>query len=229
MKTESELIDLPASSATAVPETAVTPPIAGGPKKSALIAVTETGVSLKSMEDIFLFARAIMDSGMAPRGFDSPQKILVAVQMGMELGLSPMASLNSIAVINNRPTLYGDALPALCNGSGKVEDYKDEIIGADESFGYRVTIKRRDRAEPVVRTFTVAMAKKAGLWGKTGPWTQYPERMLLMRARTFAYRDSFPESLRGIPTYEESRDHPQAEKNVTASLDQLDAPKGDAK
>lgn len=226
MKNEPEqpALELPPSSVTPVPEATPLPPIAGGKPKSALIAVSETGVSLKTMEDVFIFAKAVMDSQMAPKGFDTPQKILVAIQMGMELGLSPMASLSNVAVINGRPTLWGDAVPGVCNASGKVEDYKDEQIGADESYGYRVTIKRRDRSEPVARTFTVSMAKKAGLWGKQGPWTQYPERMLLMRARTYAYRDSFPEALRGIPTYEEARDHPEM-TNVTPKLDELDQPK----
>lgn len=220
-----ETLDLPAS---AVSENApVVPPIAGGKPKSALIAVNETGVSLKSMEEIFIFAKAVLDSGMAPRSFDTPQKILVAVQMGMEIGLSPMSALQNIAVINGKPTIYGDAVPGVCNATGLVENCKDETVGvADtDTWGYRVTVQRKGRADPVVRTFTVKDAKRASLWGKTGPWSQYPDRMLLMRARTFALRDAFPDALRGLPTYEESRDHPQTEKNVTASLSDLDKPK----
>jgi hypothetical protein len=56
--------------------------------------------------------------------------------------------------------------------------------------------------------FTVADAKKAGLWGKTGPWTQYPKRMLQMRARGFALRDAFPDVLKGLVTAEEAQDYP---------------------
>lgn len=203
------------------------PPIAGGKPKSALITVSETGVKLSTMEDIFLFSKAVLDSGMAPRGFDTPQKILVAIQMGMEVGLSPMSALQNIAVINGKPTIYGDAVPGVCMATGQVEVYKDETVGvADtDSWGHKATVKRVGRADPLVRTFTVAMAKKAGLWGKTGPWTQYPDRMLLMRARTFAFRDAFPDALRGLPTYEETRDHPQTERNVTPSLAEIDAPK----
>lgn len=203
-----------------------TPPIAGGKPKSALIAVSDQGLRLSTMEDIFLFAKAVMDSGMAPRGFDTPQKILVAVQMGMEVGLSPMSALQNIAVINGKPTLYGDAVPGVCMATGQVEIYKDESVGvADtDSWGYKATVKRKDRADPISRSFTVKDAKKAGLWGKTGPWTQYPDRMLLMRARTFAMRDCFPDALRGLPTYEEVRDHPEI-KNVTPKLEELDAPK----
>jgi hypothetical protein len=57
----------------------------------------------------------------------------------------------------------------------------------------------------------VAEAKKAGLWGKQGPWTQYPRRMLQMRARGFALRDAFPDVLRGLVTAEEAADYTHVE------------------
>ena len=52
----------------------------------------------------------------------------------------------------------------------------------------------------------MADAKRAGLWGKSGPWTQYPDRMLLFRARGFALRDAFGDYLRGLRTVEEQGD-----------------------
>jgi hypothetical protein len=58
--------------------------------------------------------------------------------------------------------------------------------------------------------FSVADAKRAGLWGKSGPWTQYPRRMLQLRARGFALRDAFPDVLKGLVTAEEAQDYPQA-------------------
>jgi predicted ATPase len=54
----------------------------------------------------------------------------------------------------------------------------------------------------------VADAKKAGLWGKTGPWSQYSKRMLQLRARGFALRDAFPDVLKGLVTAEEAQDYP---------------------
>jgi|HubBroStandDraft_2_1064218.scaffolds.fasta_scaffold04375_8 hypothetical protein len=202
-------------------------PIAGAKPKSALIQMEERGVKLLTMEDCFLFARAVIDSGMAPRGMDTPQKIFIAVQMGAEIGLTPMAALQNIAVINGRPTVWGDAVGAICGPL--IESYKDEMFGTmgDDAWGCRVTIHRKGRAEPIIRAFTIADAKKAGLWGKAGPWTQYPNRMLLMRARTFAYRDACPDALRGVLTAEEAQELP--EKNVTPPrLDDLDAPKTEA-
>lgn len=220
MSTETEALPLATENAPQPP------PIAGGKPKSALIAVTENhGIALRTMEDIFLFAKAVLNSSMAPKGFDTPEKILVAIQMGMEVGLSPMSALQNIAVINGKPTIYGDAVPGICQS--ELADYKDEMLGSEGSddWGYKVTVSRRGRASAIVRSFTVSDAKKAGLWQKGGPWTLYPKRMLLMRARTFAFRDCFPDLLRGLPTYEESRDTPEMRNVTPASLSDIDAPK----
>lgn len=222
MEKTTDTLDLPPAAVTEQQQQAL-PPIAGGKPASALIGYGEQGIAPRTMADAFILAKAIMQSGMAPKAFDTEQKVLVAIQMGAELGLPPMAALQNIAVVNGRPTLWGDAVPGICQTG--IEDYKQEIIGADDSYGYQVTVKRKGRAEAVTARFTVAMAKKAGLWGKTGPWSQYPERMLLNRARTFAMRDAFPDKMRGLSTVEELRDHPEPERNVTPSLSQLDAPK----
>ncbi len=74
-------------------------------------------------------------------------------------------------------------------------------------------VTRRGEA-PQRRTFSVADAKRAGLWGKSGPWTQYPDRMLQLRARGFAIRDVFPDALRGVMTREEAEDMPAEPRHV---------------
>ena len=217
MSNESQTLELPPA------DVKPSLPIAGAKPAVELLKYGERGVAIESMEDLFRLSKAIILSGMAPRGYDKPESVLVAIQMGAEVGLPPLASLQNIAVINGRPTLYGDAVPAIC--APLVESYKDTYIGTmgSDDYGCQVTIVRKGRSEPIVRTFTIADAKKAGLWGKQGPWTQYPARMLLMRARTFAYRDSCPDRLRGMLTAEEATDHPEI-KNVTPrSLNDLDS------
>lgn len=58
-------------------------------------------------------------------------------------------------------------------------------------------------------------AAKAGLKGKQGPWTQYPKRMMQMRARSWALRDVFPDVLRGMPVAEEVMDYAPTERDIT--------------
>jgi hypothetical protein len=192
--------------ASATPEAA---PIAGAKPKVELLKMGERGVELTSYEDLYRFAKAVILSGLAPKGFTKPEEVLITVQFGAELGLSPMQALQNISPINGRPCIWGDAVPGLC--MKHLEKLTDRMVGAagSDDLGFEVTALRKGRAEPVVRVFTVAMAKKAGLWGKAGPWSNYPERMLLMRARTYALRDSCPDALKGLLTVEEAKDHPE--------------------
>jgi hypothetical protein len=127
---------------------------------------------------------------------------MVAVQHGLELGLAPMQALQSIAIINGKPCIYGDAALALCTAHPAFLDIEETTEGSAAT----CVVKRRDRSA-VVRTFTEADAKKAGLWGKSGPWQQYPNRMLQMRARSWALRDAFPDALRGLGIREEVSDY----------------------
>ena len=173
------------------------------------------GVKLASLEDAFRFANAIVASGFAPRGMEKPEAVLVAIQLGAELGLTPMAALQNTAVINGRPAIYGDAALALVRASGLLESFSEEEVGeaGKDSFGIKVTATRRDGSKGS-ETFTVADAKAAKLWGKAGPWTDYPRRMLKFRARGFVLRDVFGDVLKGLRTAEEVRDYPE-ERNIT--------------
>ena len=214
-------LDVAVSEAPAAPK----PPIAGAKPQVELLKYADRGVQLGSVEDAFRFAKAVIASGLAPKGYDRPEAVLIAIQMGAEVGLPPMAALSSIAVINGRPALYGDAMPGVVNASGLMEEYKQEQIGtADkDDWGWKVTVRRKGRSEPVTAIFTVTQAKKAGLWGKAGPWSAYPDRMLLMRARTFALRDTFNDVLRGMTSAEEALDTPKPrEQNVTPGLGALE-------
>ncbi len=176
-------------------------------EKPAPIAVGETGLQFKNSEELFRWAGALSKSGMVPKDYvDRPQAILAAVQLGSELGFSPMQALQSIAVINGRPSVWGDGLVAIALASGLCEDISVEISGTGEVMAAKCEVKRKGIVSPFVATFSVANAKKAGLWGKAGPWAAYPERMLQNRARAFAIRDAFADMLRGIGVREEVMD-----------------------
>jgi hypothetical protein len=174
--------------------------------------VQPRGLALSTFEDAFRFSKLVATSDFAPKDFrGKPESCLLAIQHGAELGLSPMQSLQSIAVVNGRPSVYGDTALAVCKGSPVCEWVRETIEGEGEHMVAVCQAKRRGDAQPVESRFGVAEAKKAGLWGKAGPWTQYPRRMLQMRARGFALRDAFPDLLHGLVTAEEAADYTHAE------------------
>ncbi|WP_306049285.1 recombinase RecT [Oceaniradius stylonematis] len=151
-------------------------------------------------------AQAVTKAGMAPRGLDKPEQAMVAIMHGLEVGFTPMAALQSIAVVNGRPSIWGDGAIALVQSSGKMEAFKEWREGEGDNMVAICRVKRKGSDEPIEGRFSVDDAKKAGLWGKQGPWTQYPKRMLQMRARAFALRDAFADVLRGLGIAEEMAD-----------------------
>lgn len=160
----------------------------------------------QSMEDAYRMAVAVCKAGMAPQGLNTPEKAMIAILHGLEVGLTPMAALQRIAVVNGRPTIWGDGAIGLVRGSGLCEFIKERIDGSGDKMAAVCEAKRRGENESITRTFSVEDAKKAGLWGKAGTWQQYPKRMLQMRARAFALRDGFADVLGGLYLREELED-----------------------
>ena len=156
-----------------------------------------------TMEDAYRLAKAVCAAGMAPRGMDTPEKAMIAIMRGLEVGLTPFQALDKIAIVNGRPVIWGDGALALVRASGLCEYVDESIMGKGEERLALCQSKRRGEAKQIERTFSVADAKKAGLWGKQGPWTQFPDRMLQMRARAFCLRDGFADVLGGLYLKEE--------------------------
>lgn len=170
------------------------------------------GMNLEGMQDYLQFSKVAVASGiLSPAFMRAPDPVaaaFVALQLGAEVGLSPMASLQNIAVINGKPGLYGPAMLAVVEASGKLEDIDEGVAGEGPERHAWCTVQRVGR-KPRTFRFSMEDAKKAKLTGKTGPWTEYPDRMLLARARTFALRDVFPDVLAGLhQSVEELQDIP---------------------
>ena len=160
----------------------------------------------KTLQEAMQFSEMICNSSFCPKDFKGKSgDVLVAVQMGGEIGLQPMQAIQNIAVINGRPCVWGDALPALAKSHPHYES-RDETFD-DQNMTATCTIKRRGE-QPQSVSFSQADAKLANLWGKAGPWTTYPKRMLAMRARAWAIRNVFPDALKGIQVAEEVQDIP---------------------
>jgi len=184
----------------------------------------------QTMAEAMDFSKMLSQSEMVPKSYQrKPQDILVAVQWGYELGLQPLQALQNIAIINGKPSVYGDAALALVKNDPRCAGVNEKIEGEGDARTAYCKVKRRygEEIEETVAQFSVADAKRARLWGKQGPWSQYPDRMLQMRARGFAIRDAFPDALKGVITAEEAQDYPSEPKDVTPRanpLDQIKAP-----
>ncbi len=165
--------------------------------------------SQSNYQHYYKIAQQFAKSTLIPKNYiGKPDDIFIAMAMGYQLGFSVEQSLQDIAVINGRPCLWGDGLLALVLSHPDLESIQEHQMFDDRGniIGCRCIIKRRNHPEHT-EIFTVDDAKKANLWGKQGPWSQYPTRMLKLRARSFAVRDKFADALRGIKVAEEVQDY----------------------
>jgi len=158
----------------------------------------------QTFEEMWRVSGILHEACVAPKDINSREKVCAVIMAGAEVGLAPFQSLQSFAIINGRLSLWGDGMLAVVRAQ-KVR-VSERIDGEGEAMVAVCKATRPDTGEEIERTFSVFDAKKAGLWTKQGPWTQYPKRMLQMRARAWALRDGCADLLRGIPMAEEVQD-----------------------
>jgi len=174
----------------------------------------------KNLTEAMALADMMAKSTIVPKDYiDKPGNCFIAMQWGFELGLPVLQAMQNIAIINGRPTLWGDAVLAIVRSA--VDTAGNRVLeGISETLDEGTmtatcSVKRRGSSKPCVRTFSLAEATKAGLIAKGGTWAAYPKRMLQMRARSWALRDEFTDVLRGMPIAEEVLDYVEREKDVT--------------
>jgi hypothetical protein len=182
-----------------------------------LTTTNQRGFAPTTLTEAIQFSEMLASSSMVPRAYQGkPNDVLVCLQWGYEMGMAPMQALQNIAVINGKPSMYGDSLIALVQASPACEDIEEYFENEGTPNPVAVCVARRKGRTPVIFKFSVEDAKRAGLWGKTGPWQAYPKRMMQMRARGFALRDAFPDVLTGLITAEEAHDWPAEAKGAPA-------------
>jgi hypothetical protein len=166
-----------------------------------------TSFAPRTLDEAIVFCKFLANSDLVPKDYrDKPENVLVAIQMGAELGIAPMQALSGIAVINGRGAVWGDLMLAIIMSHPAYEWHKEWVDGEGDNRAAHCQMKRRGQEVHAVR-FSMADAKKAGLLDKDSPWKKYPDRMMQMRARGFGARDKFADALKGIVSVEEAMDY----------------------
>lgn len=231
-----------------------------------------TAIIPRNLGEVAMCAAAIIRAGLAPDSYTIEPKdaegrnegekitnaanktkarIMIGIMKGAEVGFPPITALSTIAIIANRPCIYGDGAMALVHqsrvlaryeefweGPGEKatgptatdngeEDFTPTLRDFDDGLTAVVRMWRNDHSAPYEGRYSVRDAKRAHLWGnsKKKPWIENPKRMLRIRARSFALRDGFADKLMGLSIHEEMEDLTPAidHKTDTSFLD--DGPK----
>ena len=138
-------------------------------------------------------AQRIANTPFVPTAFrGKPESVFAAVLYGEELGLGPMQSLNSIHVIEGKPSMSPELMRGLVARAGHRIDVK-------ESSGDKVTLwgKRADTGSEATVSWSMKDAQLAGLAGR-GAWKTYPRAMLLARATSELCRMLFADVVAGL-------------------------------
>ena len=171
-----------------------------------------------NMTEAMEFSKFLATSTHIPKDFQgNPNNILVAIQWGYEIGLAPMQALQNIAVINGRPSLWGDSMIAVCKAHPDWRGISETYIEEEDKAVCLVKRNVHGEIEETRSEFSYKDAQRANLTNKPGPWKNYPKRMLQLRARGFALRDAFPDAIKGLITAEEAIAYPEKKdpRNVT--------------
>ena len=190
-------------------------------------ALATLGPSLNEQVEL---AKALAPSDIIPAAYQGkPANIVVAIEFGQSMGLSPAESLYRINVIKGKPTASAELIAAQVRKAGhKLRVSKDEA-----NTSVTCTIVRSDDPKyPFVVTRDKAWAQQMGLAVKEN-YRKQPLTMLTWRAITACAREACPEALFGVAyTPDEVHDFDSVEpvsvdESATVSVADENAPVDD--
>ena len=143
------------------------------------------------------FAEKLAAASLLPRAYQrQPANVLLAMQLGDALGIPPIQAINSIHVIEGKPTASADLIGSLVRRAG----HKLRVVEEATDDGPRVTatlIRADDPEFPFVAVWDRAKSRAAKLHGK-GNWQTYEGQMMRNRAITEVCRMGAGDALYGV-------------------------------
>ncbi|MFM8155417.1 MAG: hypothetical protein ACKOAF_04980 [Actinomycetes bacterium] len=157
--------------------------------------MNEIAVRREPLSERMNYAKAMAQASLLPKEYrNAPANILVALEYADGLGLSPIAAIQGVHVIDGKPSASAQLIGALVRRAG----HRMRVKVADDGLSARATIVRSDDPDfEFESVWTMQRATAAGLTGK-GTWKSYPTNLLKARAITEVARDACPEVLSGV-------------------------------
>lgn len=216
-KQEAAAIDTPAEERPMAPDSVPTAAPEGVPstdfKRLLERSRQPRAIVPKTFTEVKALAEWMCTTGFVPDCYrGKPDDTAGAILYGLEIGLTPFNAVQSIAVINGRPALWGDSMLGLVRQSGLLEWIKERSAQmAGEKGAGHCQIKRKGDPTIYELEYTREMAETAGLIArsagkdgkKLGTWIAHEGRMLQWAARRWPLRDAFGDVTKGIRLAEE--------------------------
>lgn len=141
------------------------------------------------------YAKTVCQGSLVPSAYrGQPANVLIAMDFGRSMGLSPAESLYRITVISGRPSASAELIAANVRRAG----HRLRVKKDNKARWVTCEIVRKDDPDfTFTATWDMAKAQQANLSNKEN-WKKYPMAMLTARAITECARDACPEALYGV-------------------------------
>lgn len=178
------------------------------------IALREEATELETwafdLSQAYSIAQRLVTTSFVPRTYSGKAAdAAAAIMTGREIGLSPLAALRAIDIIQGTPAMRAITLRALVQSAG-------HEIWVDESTATRAVVRGRRRSSDKVETseWSIDRARTMQLLSKDN-WKKQPTAMLLARATSEIARLIAADVLLGLPySVEELDDLGQGESQT---------------
>lgn len=159
-------------------------------------------------------ADTLVKSGFLPPAINTWQKATAMIMYGKELGMGPMESIQSIDVIQGKPTQKPQSMKAMVH-----KKLPAAIFRVVESDDKKCVIEAARPGDPPMKyPFTIEDAQRLGLVNKDN-WKKQPKVMLQWRCIGHVARTVFPDCLSGVSyTPEEMGAQVDDEHNVIEAV-----------
>ena len=162
-------------------------------------------------EGVFKVSQYLAKSDLVPKSFGGrPENVFAAIMYGREIGATPMQSLSNIAVINGRPSIWGELATGLVRQSGLCESLNYKFEGTGATLKCIATGKRRGDTESHTEVFSMEDAKVAGL-DKKDTYLKHPKDMLMWKALHRLFKFLWADVIKGLSIQEVAEDIPMEE------------------
>ncbi len=197
-----ELVAMPGIQAQPAPEPASSAPAVRGPSANA------EAFDLAQRQ-----AKALAASDLVPQNYrGNLPNVLLAMEVANRIGASPLAVMQSLHIVQGRPSWSASFLIGTVNACGRFSPLRFETRGGDDAaamtYACRAIATDLQSGVPCVGAWiTWAMVEAEGWSKKSGSkWMTMPEQMFMYRAAAFWGRVYAPEISLGIHTADEVED-----------------------
>lgn len=191
-----------------------------------MVANLENGIysSSDTFKLAYQMAQGLAQSTLVPQAFqNNPSNCLIALEQSNRLGISPMAVMQNLYIVQGKPSFSSSFVIGLINASGKydMELQFDEEEKDGKPYACTCWTTLDGRKVNGIK-ITMDMADKEGWSKKNGSkWVTMPQVMLRYRAASFFARMNCPELSIGLYTKEELDDFSADKKKSKASLNEI--------